>query len=222
MNTKGLFVVIEGGEGTGKDVQVELLKNLYAGQDVVFTREPGGTEIGEKIREILLSKNSSKMSTETELLLFLGARAQIVREVVAPALCAGKMVISNRFGLSTVAYQIYGRERQQYAKFLQELSDVVVQASMPDLYILIDLDPKIGQARVAARTKENDRFDDEKVSFHNRVRQGYLESVKKTKKYSIINGDQSIEAIHKEIVAIIEEAKETIKVDSLGVCAMVN
>ncbi len=222
MNKKGIFIVIEGGEGTGKDAQIDLLKKVYADRDVVFTREPGGTEIGEKIRELLLSKTSSKMSAETELLLFLGARAQIVREIIAPALCAGKMVISNRFGLSTAAYQIYGRERLYYEKFLQEVSDVVVQASMPDLYILIDVDPKIGLARVASRAKENDRFDDEKISFHSRVRQGYLESVKKTKNYVIINGEKSIEDIHKEILEIIEDAQNNIIVDSSAVCAMVN
>ena len=116
---KGLFVVIEGGEGTGKDTQIDLLKEKFAGrEDVVFTREPGGTIVGEKIREVLLAKGSGPISVETELLLFLAARAQIVREIVAPALCAGKMVISNRFGLSTAAYQIYGRERPEYPEFL--------------------------------------------------------------------------------------------------------
>jgi dTMP kinase len=166
------FIVFEGGEGSGKDTQIDLLKKRLDPKTTIFTREPGGTDIGEKVRAIVLS---TKMETETELLLFLAARAELVRTVIRPALMEGKTVISNRFGLSTIAYQVYGRERPQLMPFLREASKWILGDLEPPYYILFDTPPEIGLERVGKRGDEKTRFDAEKVAFHRRVRKGYLE-----------------------------------------------
>src|SRR6185503_1615991 len=135
MDKKGNFIVFEGGEGSGKDTHIDRLKALNP-RNTIFTREPGGTVIGERIRELVLSKDLPDMAVRSELLLFLAARAQLIEEVIAPALAQGKTVISNRFGLSSIAYQIYGRQRQEYLSFLREVSNFVIGDYMPDHCIL--------------------------------------------------------------------------------------
>jgi dTMP kinase len=194
------FIVFEGGEGSGKDTQVDRLKNRYADDDsIVFTREPGGTEIGEKIRSLLLSPDSKGMTVRTELMLFLAARAQLVEQVIRPALEAGKTVISNRFELSTIAYQIYGRERHQYHHFLVETGKFVTNNCVPSAYLLLDVTPEVGLLRVANRNDGLTRFDAEKIQFHRRVREGYLEHVNIGQYHKIINADASLDEVSKQV-----------------------
>src|SRR3989344_8068880 len=119
---KGTFIVFEGGEGSGKDTLINLIKEKYTDRDFVYVRDPGGTPLGEKIRSLVLGKESTGTDMRAELLLFLAARAELVGKVIAPALEAGKTVIANRFTLSTIAYQIYGRKQLDYLKFVIDTS----------------------------------------------------------------------------------------------------
>lgn len=198
----GRFIAFEGGEGSGKDTQIERLKQKHFGRDdIVFTREPGGTDIGEKIRSLLLSPDSRDMGVKAELLLFLAARAQLVKEVIRPALSSGKTVISNRFELSTIAYQVYGRQRYEYLPFLLETGKFIAGSDDcgPGAYILLDVAPETGLARVAMRNDGMTRFDAETVQFHRRVRRGYLEHVKACRYHKVINAEAPLEEVSKRV-----------------------
>jgi len=201
---KGKFIVIEGGEGSGKGTQLDLLKKELSGMDILYTREPGGTRISELIRDILLNKENTEIVQQTELLLFYASRAQLVKELIAPALEAGKNVISDRFSLSTIAYQIYGRERQEYLSFCESLDAEVVGKYIPDLTVFLDIEPVRGLERVRAKRPDKvDRLDLESVAFHNRVRDGYLRGLKKVS-HTIINADRSPEEVFVEFGRVVK------------------
>lgn len=172
---KGLFVTFEGIDGSGKSTQVSALRKSLEdkGTEVIVIREPGATLIGEKIRSILLDKAHSKMSSETELLLYEAARAQIVYEVIRPALQAGKVVICDRFYDSTVAYQGYARGLSlESIDFLNQLATGGLE---PDLTFLMDLPAKDAWERMDVREGAQDRLELEGFSFMEKVRAGYLE-----------------------------------------------
>jgi dTMP kinase len=174
---RGKFIALEGGEGSGKDTMVERLKHQYAGrEDIIFTREPGGTKGGELIRAVLLD-SENRITAESEIRLFLAARLQLVTQVIAPALAQGKTVVSNRFRLSTIAYQIYGRERKGCLPLLKELEGELGLRQYVPLYILLDVLPEVGLKRVENRNDGKTRFDAENLAFHARVREGYLNNV---------------------------------------------
>lgn len=205
MDKRGTFIVFEGGEGSGKDTQIARLKELYAGrEDIVFTREPGGTHIGEQIRSLLMSHNTSNTDVQAEMLLFLAARSQLIGEVIAPALLSGKHVISNRFGLSTIAYQIYGRNRLPYMEFLHALNEFVVGEYIPDACILLDITPEIGIARTKSRPGEVTRFDTEELAFHHRVRDGYLTHVSSFGTPYVIDASRTIEEVWADVQKTVE------------------
>jgi len=172
----GKFIVLEGGEGSGKGVVMADLRQRLAGRDdVIFTREPGGTEIAEKIRTLLLSKGNEAMLPLTELFLFCGARAQHVNELIKPALESGKNVISDRFSYSTVAYQIFGRQRPQYLEAFETLNKIVKAGIEPNAVIYFDVNSRTGLERKdKSMAGLYTRFDDEKLDFHQRVREGYM------------------------------------------------
>jgi dTMP kinase len=165
-----LLITFEGPEGSGKTTQAAHLAERLRreGQDVVEVREPGGTEIGEEIRDTLLRQRPGGMTALAELFLFLAARAQIVAEVILPALADGKIVICDRFADSTTVYQglVRGIERA----LVDRLNDMVMQQRRPDLTLLLDLDPEVGLARL----RDKNRLDGEDHMFHQRVRAGYL------------------------------------------------
>jgi dTMP kinase len=172
---KGLFVTFEGIDGSGKSTQVSALRKSLEdkGTEVVVIREPGATLIGEKIRSILLDKDHSKMSSETELLLYEAARAQIVNEVIRPALQAGKVVICDRFYDSTVAYQGYARGLSlESIDFLNQLATGGLE---PDLTFLLDLPAEDAWERMDVREGAQDRLELEGFRFMEKVRAGYLE-----------------------------------------------
>lgn len=180
---KGLFITFEGGEGSGKSTQikrtVEFLKSK--GRDVVVLREPGATKISEGIREIILNKDFTEMSPNTELLLYLAARAQIVAEEILPALKAGKVVICDRFEDSTWAYQGYGRGLS--LKTIDSVSKQIVRGSLkPDLTFLLDIDPHKGMKRGG----RHDRMEKESFAFHNKVRNGFLDIARKNPRRCVI------------------------------------
>jgi dTMP kinase len=190
------FLVLEGGEGSGKDTQIELLGKKLDPHRTIFTREPGGTPLGEKLRSILMSE---PMVLEAELLIFLASRAELIRTVIRPHLAQGKLVISNRFGLSTIAYQIYGRKRPDLLEFLKMLSKQVLGDLEPPHYILIDVDPEVGLDRVGKRGEKLTVFDAERLGFHMDVRKGYLAHYNDNGRGVCLNGAASIREVEQQI-----------------------
>ncbi len=170
---RGRFIVLEGGDGAGKSsVQRALAERLPAGgADVVVTREPGGTPLGERVREIVLARESAG-DPLAELLLFEAARAQLVSTVVRPALERGAIVLCDRFGASSVAYQSYGRGLPR--ALVEQANAIATGGLEPDLVLLLDLPVETGLARRSAGGASN-HFDAETVAFHERVRAGFLE-----------------------------------------------
>ncbi len=190
------FLIIEGGEGSGKDTQVDLLKKRLDPERTVFTREPGGTLVGEKLRSIVLG---TTMEPETEMLIFLAARAELVRTVIRPALEMDKLVVSNRFGLSTIAYQIYGRNRQHLLPFLKQASKEVLGDLEPPYCILLDVRPEIGLKRVENRGDGKTIYDAEKIEFHRRVRHGYLNHHNDNGRGVCLNANTSVDHVAGQI-----------------------
>ncbi len=175
---KGLFITFEGTEGCGKSTQVELLaRQLRAlGHHVRILREPGGTSIGEEIRHTLKhSKSNAAMTSEAELLLMNASRAQLVREIIRPALAAGEIVVCDRFYDSTTAYQGYGRQLD--LKMVQNIVDVAVGETKPDLTLLLTVSPEVSAQRRATRQSTlpfiRDRIEEANADFFARVAKGY-------------------------------------------------
>lgn len=168
---RGLFITLEGGDGAGKSTQIRNIERFFTerGLVVVHTREPGGTVISEKLREILLDNHNTEMADVTEMLIYAASRAQHVREFVIPALERGEIVICDRFVDSSVAYQAYGR---QLGDMVSEVNRYATGGLRPDMTFWLDIDPAAGRAR-AARAGELDRLELEKLDFHYRVYEGY-------------------------------------------------
>ena len=205
MTKKGKFITFEGGEGSGKSTHIERLvtRLRQEGNRVLVAREPGGTEVGEQIRHILqYSKQSAGMVPETELLLFCASRAQLVREIIQPALNDGRVVICDRFFDSTTVYQGVGRKINPHA--VAAINNFAVGANLPDLTLVIDLDPRIGLERARGR-ELFDRMENQSLEFHDRVRQGYLDlSKREARRVKMIDGSQAIEVIEKQIWELVK------------------
>jgi len=172
---RGLFLSFEGGEGSGKSLQARGLAQtlIERGRDVVLTREPGGTAAGERIRDILLHAREIPLSPEAQVLLFSSARAQLVREVIRPALDAGKIVIADRFFDSSVVYQGHGQGVPLEA--IREVTRLAVGTLVPDRTFLLDVPVEVGLARSAWRAEAKwDRFEADATDLHVRVRDAYL------------------------------------------------
>jgi len=168
--TKGLFITFEGGDGAGKSTQIERLKGYLEeqGYEVLLTREPGGTNVGEKIREVLLDPANVEMDPMTETMLYAAARAQLVAEVIRPALHKGMIVISDRFLDSSLAYQAWGRG---LGSSVLEINSYGIGDCMPDLTVYLRVDPDTGRKRI--RQREQDRIESETEQFHQKVFNGY-------------------------------------------------
>lgn len=205
---KGLLVTLEGPEGCGKTTQGKLLydfltQNKYS---VIKVREPGGTSLGESIRNILLNPKNKNMDILCELLLYNAARAQLLKEVIRPSLKSGKIVICDRFLDATLAYQGYGRGISK--NIIHFLNKMVLKKLLPDLTIIFDIDCKKGLKRAlkAKENKKNDRLEQETFHFHQKVREGYLSIAKLApERIKLISSNQSIEEIHKTVCDYVEE-----------------
>ena len=200
---KGIFISLEGIEGTGKTIQSKMLCEylLKKGYKVILTEEPGGTRIGLKIRDILLSVENKEMSPLAELLLYNASRAQHITEVILPALKKGYIVITDRFTDSTVAYQSYGRGID--LSIIRSLERTVTAGLKPDITILLDLDVETGLTRNRGINK-TDRLELEDVKFHKRVRNGYLKiAAKEKKRIKAVDASESIEQVQNKILKII-------------------
>jgi dTMP kinase len=209
---KGTFITFEGGEGSGKSTQARLLAGhlKQKGYDVIATREPGGTEIGDAIRAVLLNPEFTEMGNVTELLLLAASRAQNVHERIKPGLERGAVVICDRFIDSTLAYQGYGRKFD--LKLLEALNRLATGGVTPDLTILLDLPVEVGLGRAKALDKgesksgEGDRIEQLDIDFHRRLRQGFLElAAREPKRFEILEITEGIEVIQDKVVEVVEE-----------------
>lgn len=198
----GYFITFEGSEGCGKTTQIEALAKAFnsMGKTVVITREPGGTLIGEKIRNLLQDPSyKNEISDITELLLFCASRAELIASCIQPALDRGEIVICDRFYDSTYVYQGLGRAIDMDT--VEKLNQITVGTLKPDLTILLDLDTKIGIQRAKNRQSgELDRIENESLAFFEAVRNGYLEIAKKEPaRFKVIDGELNVSTIQEMI-----------------------
>ncbi len=199
-----MFISFEGIDFCGKSTQVELLKSFLVKQNklVEIIREPGGTEISERIRKILLDKNHSNFFMETEIFLFSASRAQLVREKIRLWLKNGYFVISDRFHDSSTAYQGFGRGIP--LETIKQIHNLAVGETIPDITFLLDISveemEKRKFSRLRSQQKEPDRIETSDIDFFNRVRDGYLYLSKKEERFKVIDGSKSIDDIHNKIV----------------------
>jgi dTMP kinase len=199
MSKRGLFITMEGGEGVGKSTNLAFLSSFLSdsGVDIVVTREPGGTLLGEEIRELLLQVRPEPVDAMTELLLIFAARAQHIRELIEPALAAGKWVLCDRFTDATYAYQCGGRGVDREA--VRRLEELVQGELSPDYTLLLDAPVSVGMARARGRG-ELDRFEQETLDFFERVRSSYLEqAIDSSGRYRVVNAALSLEEVQQEL-----------------------
>lgn len=215
-HTPGRFLVLDGTDGCGKSTQIPLLRKVFEqrGFSVVHTYDPGGTDIGEQIRKLLKYEAKGKMDVHTETMLFMASRAQLVSEVIRPALSEGKIVLCDRFVSSTCAYQGAGGYP---AEDIIKLAHYAIGQTWPDLTIILDLPAEKGRHRTGVRNGQNhsnssvhsaeDRFDSRSLEYYQRVRQGFLALPQYyPAPVEILNTDGlSIEEVHQKIAALLQE-----------------
>lgn len=212
----GLFITFEGMEGAGKTTLIQKLAAHFSasGRDVLITREPGGSGLGKKLRAIILNAEE-KISSSTELFLFLADRAEHIEDVIKPALEQGKIVLCDRFTDSTVAYQGYGRGMDR--ALLETLNGVAAGGLVPDLTVVLDLEPEVGLSRAKKRnaeqnlTVEEGRFEAEALIFHRKIRQGFLEMAQSGGRFFVVDAMQDAEVVFEQVKRKIENMPETEK-----------
>lgn len=199
-----MFITFEGPEGSGKTSQIYLLAEFLRerGSRVLTTREPGGTRIGDQIRTCLHDVANTDMTPAAEVLLYAASRAQLVRQVIQPALIAGQVVLCDRFYDSTMAYQGYGRTLNR--DDLRQITQFATGGLKPDLTFLLDMDVERGLARRVANAAEMNRLDLEQVSFHQRVRQGYFALVQQEpNRWAVVDADRPVEIVQRELQQLL-------------------
>ena len=199
---KGLFITFEGADGSGKTTQLNKVKSFLEqnGYNTIVTREPGALKLGQKIRDILLH-SEEKVSDKCEMFLFLADRAQHVETLIKPSIEQGEIVLCDRYTDSTIAYQGYARG--QDINLLNNLNNIAINGTVPDLTILFDVSTEIAQERIG---NEKDRMEAAGIDFFNRVRNGYLEIAKQEPdRVKIINASDTIDNIHKKVVELVEK-----------------
>jgi len=203
----GLFITMEGPDGAGKTTQAKLLGQslMEQGREVVFTREPGGTRISEVIRNVLLNPDLNEMTAQAEIFLYAAARAQHVQELIVPALKEDKVVICDRFIDSTLAYQGYGRGIDR--DLIRAVNDIAIQGLKPDLTLIFDLEPEDGLQRIKEhRNGQVDRLEGEDLSFHLRVRRGFLEIAREEPgRCRVVNAKETVEQVQRKVQELVKE-----------------
>ena len=200
-----MFITFEGIDFSGKSTQIELLKDYLIDNNkkVEVIREPGGSEISEKVRNILLDSKNQQMFAEAELLLFSASRAQLVREKIRPYLQKGIYVISDRFHDSSTAYQGYGRGIP--LDMVKKIHELAIGDTVPELTLFIDIPVGIANERRKKKSKGKlDRIEMADTEFYNRVRNGYLEIARQEERFKVIDGTQTIETIQNQIISELE------------------
>lgn len=208
--TKPCFITLEGTEGSGKSSQLGRIVEFFQerGEAVIATREPGGTEIADQIRRILVEAHGETLEPMAELLLYNASRIQHLSHVVRPALAEGKTVLCDRYTDATIAYQAYGR--QLPLGTVGQINDWATGGLKPDLTLLLDCDPKIGiersMNRLQAEASRETRFEEEALAFHQRVRKGYLELADHQKdRFAIIDANSTPDDVFASIRKVLEE-----------------
>ena len=207
-----MFITLEGPDGSGKTTQARLLAEWLReqGYEVVLTREPGGTDIGDQIRAVLHDPYNTAMDARTEILLYSASRAQHVAQRIRPALAAGKIVISDRYADSTLAYQGYGRGLD--LKTLQAITAFATGGLTPDLTLYLDVAPQEGLQRRRLGGEEWNRLDAERLEFHQQVRDGYLELAGLAlERWVVIDATRSVEEVQAEIRALVKTRLNRVK-----------
>lgn len=201
----GKFITLEGIEGAGKSTMLNFISEQLqqAGNEVVVTREPGGTRVGEKLREILLDNSNTRLSDDAELLIIFAARAQHLQQVIRPALNAGQYVLCDRFTDASYAYQ--GGGRNMSTERIRQLEDWVQQGLEPDLTILFDLDVATGLRR-AGKRGEADRFEQEHVDFFERIRQCYIDRASaEPERFRVIDAASTVDNVKQQILEVLKD-----------------
>jgi dTMP kinase len=196
-------VVLEGVEGAGKTTQVALLSRWLEGLGVPHrtTREPGGTPVGEALRSLVLNRTDLDLPAESELLAILAARAAFVRDVVRPALGRGELVVSDRYDLSTFAYQGWGRGLD--LEDVRRMSAFAARGLRPDLYVVLDVPVDVGANRQLRQGKGADRFEGEGAGFLSRVREGYLALARSDPRVRLVDARGTPDAVHEKVTALL-------------------
>lgn len=205
--TQGRFIAIEGPDGSGKTSIIQALRQKLEqdGLEVVTTREPGGSPIAEQIRQVILDVDNHAMDVRTEALLYAASRRQHLVETILPNVQAGKLVISDRFVMSSLAYQ--GMARGIGLDPVWAINQFAIDGQMPDLTLLVDVPAEVGLERIQAAKgqRQYDRLDRESLAFHQRVRQTYLDLAQDWADLEILDGQQSIEAVSQECYDILQK-----------------
>lgn len=204
----GLFITLEGPEGAGKTTNREFIAEYLRqlGQQVLLTREPGGTELAEKIRELLLAEHSESMASDTELLLMFAARAQHLQQLIMPALQEGKVVLCDRFTDASYAYQ--GGGRGLAVERIAILENFVQGSLRPDLTLLFDLPVEVGMQRARQRG-QLDRFEQEHIDFFQAVRQCYLErAMAEPQRFRVIDAGQPLAQVQQQLQPVLQELEQ--------------
>ncbi len=200
-----MFITFEGPDGSGKSTQLKMLAAALReeGIDIVTTREPGGTEIGDQIRAVIMNMKNKAMDPRTELLLFNASRAQLVEELIRPSLAAGKVILCDRYADSTMAYQGYGHGLDKDE--LRRLLNFATGGLKPDLTLLFDISAEAGLKRRLSNHDEWNRMDDYALQFHERVRGGFLElAAADPERWVVIDADRDPGVIHAEVLDIVK------------------
>ncbi len=199
---RGIFIVLEGPDGSGKSTMAKKIGDYYRveGREIEFTREPGGTKISEKVRELILDNNNTEMAYRTEALLYASARAQLVEEKIKPWLNEGKIVISERYVYSSLVYQGIGRGLG--VKEIKKINDFATAGLNPDIVLFLDVDPEKGLSR-KLNIDGGDRLENEDVSFHKEVYEGYKSLKQFFPEIKTINAERTIDEIFYDIKKII-------------------
>lgn len=201
---KGLFITFEGNDGSGKSSALQTVKQelLELGYDVIYTREPGGSPIAEKIREVILDKENVGMDPKTEALLYAASRREHIVKTILPALEAGKVILCDRFLDSSLAYQGYSRDLG--LENVLQMNQFATEGLYPDLTILVCTRPEIGMSRIKKDERDMDRLELEKMTFHNKVYDGYIALSEKFKdRIVVINGEQTKEQVLSDVKNVL-------------------
>jgi len=199
---KGKFIVLDGPDGSGKSTQVQLAQDFIVqkGLETLAVRDPGGTFIGEKIRQILLDKSNGDMSVRCETLLYMASRAQLYHEQIAPALARQKCVISDRWISSTYAYQAVAG--QIGPEFVLQLAQIALERTWPDLTVIIDLPSEIGLSRL---DEAPDRMEQKSLAFHRRVRRAFLDLARTRSDFRVVDASGTIAEVHSRICEVLAD-----------------
>ena len=202
---KGCLIVCDGNNGAGKSSVIRAIEEhlISLNHQVVVTREPGGTRVGEKIRGVVLDPETPELCDTTELLLFAAARAQHLKEKIIPAIEAGMIVICDRFTPATIAFQHYGRGIP--LSLVQSINSFALEGFAPDLKIILDVDPDVGMRRVASRGEGLDRMEMQQREFLMRARDGFLRQAEQSPEtFVVVDASQPFEVVSSEVLAVVD------------------